>query len=66
MNQSVVQSEAYFVAFKSLIFIIFLTEFSVASFLFISFNRCRWNGRQANFYVKGSIEEQSFPYSHQR
>ena len=50
---------------KSLIHI-FLTEFSVASFLFISSNQCRRNGRQANFYVRGKVEEQSFTYPHQR
>ena len=51
---------------KSLIHIIFLTEFSVASFLFISSNQCRRNGRQANLYVRGKVEEQSFTYPHQR
>ena len=57
VNRSVVESEAYSVA---------LTEFSVASFLLISSNQCRRNGRQANLYVKGTVEEQSFPYPHQR
>ena len=52
--------------FKSLIHNIFLTEFSVASFLFISSNQCRRNGRQANLYVRGKVEEQSFTYPHQR
>ena len=51
---------------RSLIHIIFLTEFSVASFLFISSNQCRRNGRQANLYVRGKVEEQSFTYPHQR
>ena len=66
VNRSVVESEAYSVAFRSLISIIFLTEFSVASILIISSNQCRRNGRQANLYVKGTVEEQSFPYPHQR
>ena len=51
---------------KSLIHIIFLTEFSVGSFLFISPNQCRRNGRQANLYARGKVEEQSFTYPHQR
>ena len=62
-EQEHVESEAYSV---SLIHIIFLTEFSVATFLFISSNQSRRNGRQANLYVRGKVEEQSFTYPHQR